>query len=52
MADLISQIKGLDNITYDLQDKISTFGGTNLLTNSKGEFSGTVPTSSYTDFKV
>lgn len=31
MADLISQIKGLDNITYDLQDKISTFGNENLL---------------------
>lgn len=30
MADLISKIKGLDNVTYDLQDKVSTFGGTNL----------------------
>lgn len=34
MADLISQIKGLDNVTYDLQDKVSTFGGTNLLENT------------------
>lgn len=31
MADLISKIKGLDNVTYDLQDKVSIFGGTNLL---------------------
>lgn len=31
MADLISQIKGLDNVTYDLQDKVSTFGNVNLL---------------------
>lgn len=31
MADLISQIKGLDNITYDLQDKVSIFGQTNIL---------------------
>ena len=31
MADLISQIKGLDNVTYDLQDKVSTFGNENLL---------------------
>lgn len=31
MADLISQIKGLDNVTYDLQDKVSTFGTENLL---------------------
>lgn len=30
MADLISQIKTPDNTTYDLQDKVSTFGGTNL----------------------
>lgn len=34
MADLISQIKGLDNVTYDLQDKVSTFGNTNLISNS------------------
>jgi hypothetical protein len=33
MVDLISKIKGLDNITYDLQDEVSTFGGTNLLIN-------------------
>lgn len=31
MADLVSQIKGLDNVTYDLQDKVSTFGNENLL---------------------
>ena len=31
MANLISKIKGVDNITYDLQDKVSIFGGTNLL---------------------
>lgn len=30
MADLISQIKGLDNVTYDLQDRVSTFGNENL----------------------
>lgn len=30
MADLISKIKGVDNVTYDLQDKVSIFGGTNL----------------------
>ena len=34
MADLISKIKGVDNVTYDLQDKVSTFGGTNLLQSS------------------
>lgn len=33
MADLISKIKGLDNITYDLKDEVSSFGGTNLLIN-------------------
>ena len=31
MADLVSQIKGLDNVTYDLQDKVSIFGNENLL---------------------
>lgn len=35
MADLISQIKGLDNITYDLQDNVSTFGNINLLRNTQ-----------------
>jgi hypothetical protein len=30
MADLVSQIKGLDNVTYDLQDKVSTYGNENL----------------------
>ena len=34
MADLISKIKGVDNVTYDLQDKISIFGGTNYYKNS------------------
>lgn len=33
MANLISKIKTPDNITYDLQDNVSTFGGTNLLNN-------------------
>lgn len=31
MAILISKIRGMDNVTYDLQDKVSIFGGTNLL---------------------
>lgn len=31
MANLISKIKTPNNVTYDLQDKVSTFGGTNLL---------------------
>lgn len=30
MANLISKIKTPNNVTYDLQDKVSTFGGTNL----------------------
>jgi hypothetical protein len=30
LANLISKIKGVDNVTYDLQDKVSIFGGTNL----------------------
>lgn len=34
MADLVSQIKGLDNVTYDLQDKVSTYGVNNLLINT------------------
>lgn len=34
MADLISQIKTSDNTTYDLQDKVSTFGGTNFILSS------------------
>jgi len=34
LADLISKIKGVDNVTYDLQDKVSTFGETNLLINT------------------
>ena len=34
MADLISQIKTPDNTTYDLQDKVSTFGGTNYILSS------------------
>ena len=40
MADLISKIKGVDNVTYDLQDKISTFGGTNYVLNSNVSISG------------
>lgn len=34
MANLISKIKTPNNVTYDLQDKISIFGGTNLLENT------------------
>lgn len=34
MADLISKIKGLDNVTYDLKDEVSIFGETNLLENT------------------
>lgn len=34
MADLISKIKGLDNVTYDLKDEVSTFGNENLLGNT------------------
>ena len=34
MADLIKQIKGTNGTTYDLQDKVSTFGGTNLFINT------------------
>jgi hypothetical protein len=30
MTNLISKIKGVDNVTYDLQDKVSTFGNENL----------------------
>ena len=30
MANLISKIKGLDNVTYDLKDEVSTFGNENL----------------------
>jgi hypothetical protein len=30
MANLISKIKTPNNVAYDLQDKVSTFGGTNL----------------------
>ena len=41
MADLISKIKGVDNVTYDLQDKVSIFGGTNYVLNSNISISGT-----------
>lgn len=34
MANLISKIKTPNNVTYDLQDRISTFGGINLLKNT------------------
>lgn len=35
MANLISKIKTPNNVTYDIQDNVSTFGGTNLLTGTK-----------------
>lgn len=45
MADLISKIKGLDNVTYNLQDKVSTFGNENLLGGTKNEIAPTVTNS-------
>lgn len=42
MADLISKIKLPNNITYDLQDKISTFGNENLLGGTENESKPTV----------
>lgn len=48
MANLISKIKTPDNVTYDIQDKISTFGGTNLLKNTSDEWTTlTMPATSY-----
>jgi len=47
MADLISQIKGLDNVTYDLQDKVSTFGNINLLKGTKDWSGATTKNSTY-----
>lgn len=35
MANLISKIKLPNNVTYDIKDKVSTFGGTNFLIDSK-----------------
>ena len=50
---VISQIKATsDNVNYNIRDDYSTWGGRNYLLQSKGEFTGTVPTSSYTDFKA
>lgn len=51
MADLISQIKGLDNVTYDLQDKVSTFGGTNFLLGTQGPKTVTL-TNATTDYYI
>lgn len=34
MANLISKIKTPNNVTYDIRDNVSTFGGTNLLKNT------------------
>ena len=36
----------------DIVDRVSKFSGVNILTNSKGEFTGTIPSSSCNDFKV
>ena len=48
MADLISQIKGLDNVTYDLQDKVSTFGNENLLGGTENKYIPTINNSNAT----
>jgi len=45
LADLIKQIKGTNGTTYDLQDKVSTFGGTNLF---KGGYQVTTTSSGNT----
>ena len=50
MAD-IKAIKGTDNTTYSIVDRFSEWGGYNYLPASKGEFTGTVPTSGSNDFK-
>lgn len=51
MAD-IKAITGLDGTVYNFRDDYSVWGGYNYLTNSKNEFTGTVPSSGYSDFKV
>ena len=51
MAD-IKAITGLDGTIYNFRDDYSVWGGNNYLTNSKNEVTGTVPSSSYSDFKV
>lgn len=42
MANLISKIKTPNNIAYDLQDKISTFGNENLLGGTRNELKPTI----------
>lgn len=51
MAD-IKAIKGTNNTTYSIVDRFSDWGGYNYLPASQGEFTGTVPSSGYSDFKV
>jgi len=51
MAD-IKAIKGTNGTTYSIVDRFSKWGGYNYLPASKGEFTGTVPSSGYSDFKV
>ena len=46
---LISQIKGTDNISYNLRDDVHTWGGRNLLLRTK-EFSNTGVSSSVTGY--
>ena len=48
----LSKIKASDNVTYNIRDDYSTWGGRNILLQSKGEFTGTIPSSSYSDFKT
>lgn len=48
----ISKIKLPNNASYDIKDDYSVWGGRNILTQSKGEFSGTIPSSGYLDIKT
>lgn len=47
MANLISKIKTPNNVTYDIRDNVSTFGGTNLLENTKVLYPRTNTSSAY-----
>ena len=50
---VISKIKATaDNVDYNIRDDYSIWGGRNYLPQSEGEFTGTVPTSGNSDFKV
>ena len=49
---VLSKIKASDNVDYNIRDDYSTWGGRNLLPQSKGDFVGTVPTSGSVDFKT